>query len=340
MKKRVLVTGANGHLGYNLVSLLSQQGYPVLAGVRDLNDPKKTDHLRSLKGVHLVLTEIMDPLSLEASMENVDAVFHVAAPNFPWAMNAQKEIVQPIFEGTQNVFLAAQKKNVRKIIFTSSCAALGMHAKPTHPLTENDWNLTSQSPLLRSKIDAEKWAWNFTESSSLKMVSICPPSIVGPGFHRHTLTTKIYEKIVLGKLPPLPEGGCHMVDVRDVADAHIKAYTHPSANGRYAVAGRFFKISDFIKFLKQLDPSLRLPKVQLPKWSLQFLRAADWVSHQVTGQPRQVTKELIEDFSGKYQYVSTAKAVSELAWNPRPAEETVLDTFDWIKKRQAIRGNL
>jgi dihydroflavonol-4-reductase len=207
-----------------------------------------------------------------------------------------------------------------------------MDATRENPLTESDWNLTAQSALVRSKIDSERWAWDFSSKNGIELVTLHPPTILGPGFHRYTTSTKIYELILLGKLPPLPEGGCHLVDVRDLAEAHVRAFSNQNCSGRYIVAGQFFKISEFMVFLRALNLGLKVPGFQSPRWALQGVRAVDWMLHQVSGRPRQLTGELIRDFVGKHQHVSTVKAVRDLGWSPRPAQETILDTFQWIRE--------
>jgi dihydroflavonol-4-reductase len=329
--KRILVTGGNGHLGYNLIKILLQRGYHVRASIRNLKDQFKVRHLENLN-VELMEADLLDPVKLEKAIQGMDGVFHSAAPNLPWSPNLEQDIARPMIEGTQNVLKAAVTQKVKKVVFTSTCAAVGMDAPEHHPLTEANWNLQAKAPLIRCKMEAERWAHNFCDKTGLTFVSLCPPSIVGPGFFRHTPGTLVYEKILKGKLPGLPKGGCHLADVRDVALAHCVAYEKPSARGRYIVAGQFFDFSDFIIFLKKLAPELKGPRFIFPVWALHGIRTLDWAYYHLSGQPRQLTGALIREFAGKFQRVTSHKAENELEWKPRPAAETIQDTFQWIQK--------
>lgn len=330
----VLVTGGNGHLGYSLVKALSNKGFQVRATIRNLNNYDKTKHLKNLQNVELVEAELLDENSLSSAMKGVSAVFHTAAPILIWSKNPYQDIILPILKGTQNVFHVAKNLGIQKIIYTSSCSACGMNSTPNQPLVESDWNLVSQSPLLRAKINAEKWAWEFSLKNSLKLITIHPPTIIGPNFYRHTPSTLLYQKILQGKLPPIPEGGCHLVDVRDVAEAHLNAFMSKDAEGRYIVAGQFFKISELFQYLKNLNLNLNLkvPSFQLPVWSMHGFQFIDWALHKSTGKPRELTGEIIRDFLNKFQFVSTEKAQRDLNWKPRPTEQTLVDTFQWIQE--------
>lgn len=327
----MLVTGGNGHLGSHLVKILSEAGYNVRATVRNKQDESKTKPLKNLPKVELFEAELLDRKSLESAMEGIRVVFHAAAPNKLWSENPLQEIVDPIVQGTKNVFEAAHQLGVEKIIFTSSCSACGMNSSPTRPFDESHWNQDSTHPLLRSKISAETFAWDFSHAHQMNLITILPPLMIGPGFYCHTPSTRMYEKMLLGKFVFPPEGGCHLVDVRDVAQAQLQAALNPSAHGRYIVAGEFFKFSELIQLLQKIEPNLKLPSFQLPLWSMQGLRFIDWMLHKLTLRPRELTGEIIKDFVSQFQYVSTAKAVKDLQWNPRSTEQTIQETFQWIR---------
>lgn len=327
----VLVTGGNGHLGYHLCKTLIELGYRVRASVRDLKDPMKVSHLKPL-GVELVQADLMDFPSLASAMKSVSGVFHSAAPNLPWSRNPEGEILHPIREGTLNVFRAAQAEGVRRMVFTSSCSAIGMDAAEGSPLTEDQWYLDAVTPLIRAKIEAEMLATRFAKAHDMTMLSICMPSMIGPGFFRHTPNTQMYERAILGRLPPLPRLGFHLVDARDAALAHALAYGNPKASGRYIVAGQYFESVDLIHFLKKIDSNLKLSTRSLPGWFLPGVCALDWVKNKTTGAPREVTRGMVREFVGKFQRVSASRAERELGWRARPAEETVRDTLAWIRK--------
>lgn len=324
----MLVTGGNGHLGYNLVKTLSEAGYRTRTTVRDL---RKAWPLRHLPNVEIVEAELLDAVSIQKAMKAIRIVFHTAAPNRLWSSHPEREIVAPIMDGTKNVLYAAHCNRVEKVIFTSSCSACGLNSSKIAPLNESHWNETATHPLLKSKIEAEKWAWNFSLENNLSLVAILPPLIIGPGFHTFTPSTDIFNKMLSGRFISPPEGGCHMVDVRDVAKAHLRAAINSCANGRYIVAGEFLTWSGLIKLINQIEPDLKIPSYQLPSFSLQWLRLLDFVLHKMIGRPRELTGEFIKDFIHQFQYVSTKRAEMDLDWHPRPIKQSIQDTFWWIR---------
>ena len=211
--KRVLVTGANGHVGNNLVRLLVEKGYTVRASVRNAKDPEKTKHLEPL-GVEIVEADLMKPETLEAAVEGMDGVFQVAAAYVTWSRDPQRDIIDPSVIGGINVLRAAKEAGVKKVVFTSSAAAIGTDASREKPLTEEDWNEDALSPYMIAKTRAEKKAWEFVKDADMKLVTICPTGIIGPGFYRHTPTTQPFELALRGKVPVALPFGFSFVDVR------------------------------------------------------------------------------------------------------------------------------
>jgi len=328
MSKLVLVTGANGHIGYNLAQTLVRRGYQVRGLVRPLSSSEKIAPLRDLD-VEVFEGNILDPETLKEAVKGVQGIFHTAAPHVPWAADPENEIVRPYVEGTLSILKLAKEFAVKRVILTSSCAAMGFDSEL--PLQESDWNSDPITPLVQAKVRMEKLAWEFAKENQIDLISFCAPFVIGPGFHRLTPTTEVFSQMLQGTLPPVPEGGCHFLDARDLAEAQVGAYETPQAQGRYVVAGQYLKISELLTFVKKLDPTLKLPSVQLPLWALHLFRPMDWLGHVLLGRPRKLTGKLIQEFLGRYQRVSTEKAERELQWKARPFEETVLDTFAWIQ---------
>ena len=228
----------------------------------------------------------------------------------------------------------ALRAGVKRVVFTSSCSTIGLDAPADSPLTEDHgWNESLELPLLKAKLEAERWALTFAKEKGIGFVSLCLPSVVGPGFHRHTPNTKLYEKALLGALPPLPDLGFHIVDARDAALAHALAYENPKASGRYVIAGEYFDSKSLPKALKESEPTLKVTMSTAPKAVIPLVCAADWVTHKVTGKPRELTLAMARSFVGRHQRVSSDRARRELGWEPRPAQETFQDTFDWIREK-------
>ena len=186
--KNVLVTGANGHVGYSLVELLIERGYNVRASVRNKDDESLTRHLKKLD-VEIVQADLMKIDTLESAMKNVDGLFQVAAVYKTWAENPEKEIIEPSIVGGINALKAAKKMGVEKVIFTSSTAAVGKEALDGGALTEEDWNDGSDQPYAYAKTEAEKRAWKYAEENQMKLVKSKLVSEIGAisSMHIHQL---------------------------------------------------------------------------------------------------------------------------------------------------------
>jgi len=330
---RVLVTGANGHLGFNLVKLLVERGYRVRAGVRSVLDAAKTDHLRPL-GVELVEADLDRPASLAAAAEGTGGVFHVAAPVRMIADDPEREIVEPTVRGGLEMLRAARAAGVKKVVFTSSIAAVGVTCARDRRLTEDDWNTTAEHPYIRAKTEAEKAAWVFARESGLNLVVVNPGTILGPGFHRHTPSTELVAMILRRRPPVALPFGSSYVDARDAARAHVLAYENPAAAGRYlAVNGPFVPMAGLMRLVHETEPSVRADPVELPGWVLQGVVLLDWLGHVVLGRSRRLTRSMLREFARTYVCFSHEKAARELGWQPMDFARCVADTVAWIREK-------
>ena len=328
--KKVLVTGANGHLGNNLTLLLAKRGYQVRASVRNPRDVSTTHYLQ-LPNVEIVNIELMDPHSIARAAVGVDCIFHTAAPNIFWASDPKKSIRDPIVKGSEYMMQAASSAGVKTVIFTSSCSAAGNDARQGVPINESQWNLKTKISMVAAKIEAERRVFKMAKNANIRLCSILMPSIVGPRCFRHTAQTQMYERLLRGRVPVVPPLGFHVVDVRDAALAHVLAYENQSATGRYIVAGRHFSPQDILDFIDAYtDKALKGPKRILPSWAFKPLIAGDWLRSSMTGSPRQLTSEMAHEYFNKDQLLTSERAESELGWLARPFEETFRDTLDWV----------
>lgn len=329
--KYVLVTGANGHVGNMLARRLVEKGYRVRASVRDINDAEKTRPLRDL-GVELAAADLMMPETLRPAAEGVDGLFQVAAVYQTHAKDPQREIVEPSITGGMNMLRAAHEAGVKKVIFTSSIAAVGSDASASKPLTEDDWNDDAKNPYFYAKTEAERRAWAFSKEKNLPLVAVNPGAVIGPGFYRHTPSTQAFEMLLRGKLPLVLPLGLTFVDVRDVAEAHILAYENPKASGRYLAADHFCTMLELMAAAKEIDPKLKVPTMAAPVWSLGAVAFFDWLGHKVAGAPRMVTRGMVAEIGGKYQRASSEKIRRELGWKPLDFKRSLADTLDWVRK--------
>lgn len=326
----VLVTGSAGHLGSNLVECLSRRGHTVYASVRDIATTH-TAHLRR-DGVKVVQADITDAGQIDKAIAGMDAVFHVAAIHKIATERDARAVHHSIANGTANVMAACKRHNVRKIILTSSAAAVGTAAPGENARDEGHWNDTTKDPYLRAKTFAEKAAWEFAAAEGLNLIAILPAAIVGPGFYRHTPTTRFFADAVQGRIPLIAPISFNLVDVRDVAEAHIRAYEHDGASGRYIVANEFCTLAELLSKLKAMAPTLRIPPMQLPRALLGWLPPLDWIRSKIDSGPRNLTRGIVADYGYREPRFSSARIGKELGWRPRHIDETLASTLDWLRR--------
>jgi len=328
---QVLVTGAEGHLGYSLVQNLIEHGYRVRAGVRRVCDARRTGPLERL-GAEIVQVDMARPDMLAPAMEGVRGVFQSAAlSSSHWTRDPEREIVTPTVEGTLNVLAAARDAGVKRIVFTSTAAAVSARRRHREDTSENDWNDASPNPYVRAKTEAEKRAWLFTRANEMEMVAINPSVLLGPGFHRHTHSTATFERILREELPVLPPFDAYYVDVRDAAELHRLAFENHDANGRYIASSTFAPIEQLARIIRAIEPTIRVPSRRIPKWMTKPFALLDAMKARLRGAKRQLSEEAVEEFDGADVRCSSERATRDLGWEPRPLEDTVADTLAWIK---------
>jgi dihydroflavonol-4-reductase len=254
-------------------------------------------------------------------------VLHTASP-FPSTVPKDEcELIVPAVEGTRRVLQAARDAKVQRIIVTSSFAAVGYgYTEKNRVFTEKDWTrLNSEVPVLayqKSKTLAEKEAWDFIDKQGkgLELAVINPVGILGPVLGPELSTsTETIQKLLEGMLG-VPNISFGVVDVRDVADLHIRAMISPAANGErfLAVAGEPLSVKEMANMLKSHlgDAAKKVPSRVLPDWLVKFAALLD-----------PTLKSLVSGL-GKRPAASNQKAKDILNWTPRSNEEAVLATAE------------
>ncbi|KAK4414244.1 Tetraketide alpha-pyrone reductase 1 [Sesamum alatum] len=268
--KVVCVTGASGYVASWLVKLLLQRDYTVKATVRNLNDPKKILHLKALEGaeerLHLLQADLTEDGSFDSVVEGCQGVFHTASPVIFSTTHPQEELIEPAVKGTLNVLRSCSKvTSVRRVVVTSSMASVLFNNKPKGPdvLIDETWfsdpKFCEENKLwyLLSKTLAEKAAWEFAEENGIDLVAMHPGLVVGP-LLQPTLnaTSEFFLDLIKGKKVTPSH---HLVDIRDVAYAHVMAFENPSAAGRYCLVESVLSHSRILQILNNLYPSLNIP---------------------------------------------------------------------------------
>ena len=326
----VLVTGANGHLGYNLTQQLVERGYRVRAGVRDFTSKTKTRDLVTL-GAEITHVDITRPETLSAAMKDVQGLFHVAAVYETISRNPGRDVKQPTIVGTINTLQAAHAAGVQKVVLTSSATTVGNDASLAAPLDESRWNKDAIEPYVQAKTSAEQWAWEFATRNHFNLVAILPSAMIGPGFRRHTPTTRIFEELLRNRVPVVLPLGFSFVDVRDVATAHVLAYENPTAAGRYIASARFCELAELFTLVRNVDPTVVIPTRRLPERLLPVVPLLDWIGHRFAGTPRAISCAFVKEYGHHEAHFTSARAERELGWMARDFSVSVRDTLSWIK---------
>jgi len=266
-KGLVAVTGASGYIGSWCVKYLVENNYQVRGTVRSLKNPTKVQHLEDMKEpVHLFEADLLIEGSFDKCFTGCTAVFHVASP-FQFAVDdPQKDLIDPAVNGTLNVLQSCKNAGVKRVILTSSIAAIVDNTIEINPekfkgkvWTEKDWNTGAtldKSPYFLSKYLAEKAAWEFCEKNGISLTTINPGFVMGPPLSTRLDSVSIYTIVALMNgtyvKDGLPNFAYGVVDVRTVAEAHVLALENESAeNERFLLSGNdAITLLDMINYLR------------------------------------------------------------------------------------------
>jgi dihydroflavonol-4-reductase len=272
-EETVAVTGASGFIASHIVRELLARGYRVRGSVRKPTNEADTAHIRALPGaaerLELVGGDLLTEGSFDAAVRGATYVLHTASPYVLDAKDAQRDLVDPAVKGTRNVLASCQKEpSIRRVVLTSSMAAITDEPEGDHVLTEADWNdksSLSRNPYYYSKALAEKAAWDFVKSAkpTWSLVVINPFLVIGPSLSPALNTSnQMFVDLLRGAYPGIMNLTWGFVDVRDVALAHVLAMETQGAEGRYICAGETIAMRDVVDLIaKSPFASPKLPKL-------------------------------------------------------------------------------
>jgi nucleoside-diphosphate-sugar epimerase len=341
----VLVTGGSGFVGSHCILALLAADHQVRTTVRSL---KREPDVRAMLKVGG--SEPGERLSFAAANLESDAgwaeavagcefVLHVASP-FPAELpKHEDELIVPAREGALRVLRAARDAGVKRVVLTSSFAAIGYGCEQqSAPFTEADWTDPSGNdvlPYTKSKTLAERAAWDFIarEGGNLELSVVNPVAIFGPVLGPDYATSiQLVQRMMEGSVPGCPRLSLGVVDVRDVADVHLRAMTHPAAKGErfLAVAGDFMSMIEIAQVLRsRMGPAAkRVPTRELANWMVRtfamFVPAA-----------KQALPEL-----GKHKNATSEKAIRLLGWSPRSREDAIVATAESLLRLGLLKGRV
>lgn len=327
----VVVTGASGFIALHCVRELLERGYRVRGTVRSLSSEAKLRNallpLEPGDRLSFVQAELLSDAGWSEALAGAKYVLHVASPLPKASPKDEDELIRPAREGALRVLRAARVAGVSRVVMTSSLAAIasGHPHNNGHVFDENDWSDLEHTTgaYEKSKTLAEQAAWEYVrgEGQGLELVTINPVFVLGPSLTgTDNASNEIVGKLVRREIPGVPQLQFRLVDVRDVARAHVLAMTAPNA------AGQRFIVSSDTAWMREIAQTLkgggyRVPTFEIPNLITRFVALFD------------PTLRMIAPRLGRRVLLSTDKAARELGWSGRSMKEMVLDTARHISER-------
>jgi dihydroflavonol-4-reductase len=325
----VVVTGGSGYIAAYCIAELLGAGWRVRATVRDL---ARTGEVRASVGkiapnadrIEFACADLNSDAGWANALAGADYVLHIASP-VSTNPKSDDAIIRPARDGALRVLKAARDAGVRRVVMTSSMAAIayGRGAR-VEPFTESDWtdatNLKDTTPYERSKTIAERAArtWHKTEGGALELVTVNPALVLGPVLGPDfSPSLEAISKLLDRSVPALPHIGFCLVDVRDTARLHLLAMTAPGVNGeRFIASSGFFWMKDIAQTQKTElgDAARNIPSISIPDFVVRIFAIFDPV----------LRARLFE--LGKRRLVSSDKARQVLGWTTRPLRDTIVET--------------
>jgi nucleoside-diphosphate-sugar epimerase len=322
----VLVTGGSGFIGAHCIKRLFDDGYRVRTTVRSLQREAEVRDMVGEGPLEVVAADLTSDAGWSLAASGCAYVLHVASP-FPLGQpKHEDELIVPAREGALRVLRAAREAGVKRVVQTSSFASIGYgHHDAGTVYDETMWTDVDGpgvSAYAKSKTLAERAAWEFVADGGPELAVVNPVAVLGPPLGRDISTSiELVKRLMNGSMPGTPKVAYALVDVRDVADLHVRAMTAPEAAGeRFLAMGEEFRwISEMGEWLREDLPPERarkVPRRQLPNPLVRLAAVFD-------GSLRQLIPEL-----GVRKQGTNEKARRVLGWAPRSDRETVIATAE------------
>ena len=330
-KNLALVTGANGHLGNNLVRLLIEKGVPVRASVRNIKNKEPFAGLNC----EVVQADITNKQSLISALQGVETFYAVGAAFKLWAKNPKKEIYDVNLDGTKNTIEAAAEAGVKRIVYVSSIAALDYSKLPTKE--SNGYNPDRRDMYYNSKNDGEKLAFELAKKHNIELVAVLPSAMIGnEAFAPLNVSYNIINAILKKEIPVETKITLNWIDVKDVAQGCYLAATKGKNGERYILANeKCTSIKDTTKIAQELFPELKIKlPTAVPK---PILFAIAWfmeIGSKISGKAPLLTPKEIAMFSGLQQDFDISKARTELGFKPKSSTQAVKEAMKYLRENE------
>ncbi len=320
---RVLVTGANGQIGCNLVRQLRADDHQVVAMVREGADLRGIESL----GLELRRGDVLDAQAVAAAVEGAEVVAHLAAV-YDMRARDPEAVMKPAVEGVRNVLAAAKQHGVRRLVHISSAAAVGMSKTPDQVRTEADWNDDATVAYYHAKTVSERRAWELAEELGVSLVVLCPSMVLGPYDFRVTPSTQFVRALVDGS-GMTGRGSLNVVDVRDVAVAISRAVDRGPAGERYITGGDTVSQQELGAMVGELTGN-KPTHLPAPRFAAIATVALMSSVQRLLGKEPVATVDEARLFVDRYCPYDSSKARQALDWHARPAREAIDAAIRWM----------
>ena len=340
----VLVTGGSGFIGSWCIIQLLQAGHQVRTTVRNL--AREGDVRAMIKAggaepgdrLSFFAANLESDAGWKEAVSGCEYVLHVASPFPPGEPKHEDELIVPAREGALRVLRAAREAGVKRVVLTSSFAAVGYGKKPQgRPFDETDWTDPREpgsTAYVKSKTIAERAAWDFIakEGKGLELSVVNPVGVFGPVLGSdYSTSILLVKRFMEGDVPGCPKLYFGIVDVRDVADLHIRAMTDPAAKGErfLATGSEFVSMIEIAHMLKaRLGAAAKdVPTRQIPNWVVRLAALRD------------PALKLVVPELGKVKNATNAKARKLLAWTPRSNEDALVATAESLLRLGLLKDS-
>ncbi len=316
MNNKILVTGATGFLGSNIVLELIQDNQAPKLFVRD---PKKLD--KRFDGLEVIVGDLRNRKLVETSMEDCNQVIHCAG--FVSLYPKDRELLYELnYQASLNVFQGAIKQDVEKLIYTSTSSCLGAYHSSNlkNRMEASELDI----PYVQSKLLAMNEALDY-HKKGLPVVVLCPTLILGEGDWKLTSSELIY-RFLRKEIPAYLAGGLNPIYVKDAALAHIKALKYGKPGEVYTIAGSTnFSIRDFFMELEKLS-GIKAPRIKIPLW---FAKILAFLNESLSSTPK-ITRAAVL-MGHLYWFFDNKKMITELHVTPRDSKTTLEKSIRWLK---------
>jgi len=334
MNKKVLLTGISGYIGNHCAVELLKNGYSVRGSVRSLSKSEKV--IEAIKkevdpkdNLEFCELDLLNDDGWDEAMKGCEFVLHVASPFINIEPKDENEYIRPAVDGTMRALKAAKKASVKRVVITSSIVSMLEDADKSININSNSWtnvNAKNVSAYAKSKTLAEKSAWDFIKNQKnenpMQLSVVNPGPVFGPTLTGNLdgASMKMFNNMLLGKMPMVPQSSINMSDVRDVAKIHVLALENKNANGKRFIvttekAYAFKEVAQILKSNGYDKVSTRLA----PNFLLNFIGNFDREARSMKA------------FIGKEYHGDISSTMTTFNWKPISFEKTVLDTAKSIE---------